>query len=328
MSPVILLMGPTAAGKTDLALKLVEEFPLEIISVDSAMIYRGLDIGTGKPARAILDRVPHHLVDILDPAERYSAGRFVRDARRLITEIHGRDRVPLLVGGTMLYFKALTQGLAELPEADASTRAELSARAARVGWPMLHEELQRVDPAAARKILANDAQRIQRALEVFYLTGRPLSDIHAATVGQTPTENFHKLSWSPSDRTVLYSRIEARFVQMLEKGFLTEVQRLHERKDLSRDLPALRCVGYRQLLDFVSGVCSLDDAVRRGIVATRHLARRQLIWLRAGRDFEWFDALELSATERIKRRIAETLRARQRFRRNSGKDVGKSSTSL
>jgi tRNA dimethylallyltransferase len=307
--PVVLLMGPTAAGKTDLALELIEEFPFEIVSVDSAMIYRGLDIGTGKPSQSVLRRVPHHLVDILDPSERYSAGQFVRDAERLIGEIRGRNKVPLLVGGTMLYFKALTQGLADLPEADRTVRAELDSRAAAVGWPALHEELTKVDPVAARKILPNDAQRIQRALEVFRLTGRRLSELQAVNVRHPPKHEFIQLVWSPLDRAVLYERIAARFTRMMDAGFLEEVRRLAVRKDLSRDLPALRAVGYRQLLGYFAEEYSLEEAVRRGIVATRHLARRQLIWLRAGVEFEWFDSLELAATARIKGRISACLQA-------------------
>jgi len=311
VGPVILLMGPTAAGKTDLALDLAAEFPVEIVSVDSAMVYRGLDIGSGKPSREVLTRVPHHLVDILDPFERYSAGRFVRDAHRLIGEIAARGNVPLLVGGTMLYFKALTHGIAELPEADATVRAELAARAAEIGWSGLHGELNRIDPSAAKRILPNDAQRIQRALEVHRLTGRRLSELQAEAVRQSPTKkNFVPLVWSPADRSILYDRIGERFARMVDTGFLREVQSLFARKDLSRDLPALRAVGYRQLYEYCSGETALDEAIRRGIVATRHLARRQLIWLRAGSGFEWFDALELSAFGRIKARIAECMRAR------------------
>ena len=305
--PVLLLMGPTAAGKTDLALDLVSEFPVEIISVDSAMIYRGLDLGSGKPSQEILSRVPHHLVDILDPSERYSAGQFVRDARRLVADIHARDKTPLLVGGTMLYFKSLTQGLAELPEADPGVRAEIDARATRDGWPAMHAELARIDPAAAQKILPNDGQRIQRALEVFQITGKPLSELQRASVGQIPTYNFIPLVWNPSARDVLYERIAARFERMMQLGLLEEVNRLFARKELAADLPALRAVGYRQLLDYYRGECSLEEAVRRGIVATRHLARRQLMWLRAGTAFEWFDALELKENARIKRRIATAL---------------------
>ena len=303
-------MGPTAAGKTDLALELANEFPVEIVSVDSAMIYRGLDIGTGKPSSEVLARVPHHLVDIRDPSERYSAGQFVRDARQLIDAIRSRSKIPLFVGGTMLYFKALTQGIADLPEADQAVRARLNERAQNLGWNALHAELAVVDPAAAKKILPNDAQRIQRALEVFMLTGRPLSDLHADGVRQTPTEDFISLIWSPIDRAALYERIAARFSSMMDRGFLDEVRRLFDRKDLSPDLPALRSVGYRQLRDYFSEGCSLPEAVRRGIVATRHLARRQMIWLRAGKGFEWFDSLELSEARRIKSRIAEGLRAR------------------
>lgn len=310
MTPIILLMGPTAAGKTDLAMELVEEFPLEIVSVDSAMIYRGLDIGTGKPSRSDMLRAPHHLVDIREPSESYSAGQFVRDARNLIAEIRLRNKVPLFVGGTMLYFKALTEGIAELPAGDSALRAELDARAALKGWPALHAELAQIDPQAASKILPNDGQRIQRALEVFKLTGRRLSELQSEAVGQTPTENFISTVWNPSDRAILYERIAARFSSMMERGLLEEVRRLFERKDLSHDLPALRAVGYRQLFEHLSGQVSLEEAVRRGIIATRHLARRQLVWLRAGHAFEWFDSLELSARDRIKCRIADGLRAK------------------
>ncbi len=308
-SPVILLMGPTAAGKTDLALELVETFPLEIVSVDSAMVYRGLDIGTGKPPHDILERVPHHLVDILDPSGRYSAGQFVRDAERLIGEIRARGKVPLFVGGTMLYFKALMYGLADLPEANPCVRADLNAQAENVGWPQLHAELTQVDPIAAQKILPNDAQRIQRALEVFRLTGRRLSELQVDTAKQALNEDFQPLVWAPSDRARLYERIAARFMRMVECGFVAEVQRLAARKDLSCDLPAMRAVGYRQLLEFVAGRHSEEEAIRQGIVATRHLARRQLIWLRASTAYEWFDSLELSALARIKGRIADCLRA-------------------
>jgi tRNA dimethylallyltransferase len=302
-------MGPTAAGKTDLALELFAEFPVEIVSVDSAMVYRGLDIGTGKPSRETLERVPHHLVDMLDPGERYSAGQFVRDAHLLISDIRSRGKVPLLVGGTMLYFKALIHGIADLPEANEAIRAELNHRAADVGWPVMHAELACIDPSAAKKILPNDAQRIQRALEVYRVTGRRLSDLQVDNVRQSPKENFVSLVWSPADRAALYDRIAARFARMLEFGFVEEVQRLFARKDLSRDLPALRAVGYRQLLNHFYGEISRDEAVRQGIIATRHLARRQLIWLRASQAYEWFDSLELSGAARIKRRIAACLNA-------------------
>ncbi len=310
MPPVILLMGPTAAGKTDLALELVQTFPLEIISVDSAMVYRGLDIGTGKPSCEILARVPHHLVNIIEPSERYSAGQFVRDVERLIVAIRARNKVPILVGGTMLYFKALTQGLADLPEANPTVRAELNERASRIGWPALHAELMQIDPIAAQKILPHDAQRIQRALEVCRLSGRRLSELQAEGVRQTPSHEYVPLVWSPTDRALLYERIAARFALMMARGFLAEARCLFARKDLSPDLPALRAVGYRQLFGYFSGIYSQEEAVRQAIVATRHLARRQLIWLRASPAFEWFDSLELSANARIKERVANCLQVR------------------
>ena len=309
MKPVFLLMGPTAAGKTDLALELVSALPLEIVSVDSAMIYKGLNIGSGKPPPEVLDRVPHHLVDVLDPGERYSAGQFVRDAARLIGEIRQRGKVPLLVGGTMLYFKALINGIADLPEADPLVRATINESASKYGWPAMHEELKKVDPSAAAKILPNDAQRIQRALEVFQITGRRLSELQVDNVRQSPNEDFVPLVWSPTDRKLLHERIAARFVRMMEDGFVEEVQRLFARKDLSRDLPALRAVGYRQLLAFLHGEISRDEAVVQGIAATRQLARRQLIWLRAGKNYQWFDSLELSAAARIKECVVKCLHA-------------------
>ena len=304
LPPAILLMGPTAAGKTDLALELAAELPLEIVSVDSAMVYRGLDIGTGKPAREVLERVPHHLVDILDPSQRYSAGQFVRDAKRLSDEIRARGNVPLFVGGTMLYFKALTQGLADLPEADVAVRAELDSRGASIGWPAMHAELTQIDPIAAQKILPNDAQRIQRALEVYRLTGKPLSELHAA-VRQTLNDDFLALAWSPTNRAALYDRIATRFDHMMAAGFLDEVRRLRVRADLSPELPALRAVGYRQLWGHLAGNYDLGEAVRLGVIATRHLARRQLIWLRAMPKINWFDSLDAAASVRIKSQIKD-----------------------
>jgi tRNA dimethylallyltransferase len=300
-------MGPTAAGKTDLALEWAAEFPVEIVSVDSAMIYRGLDIGTGKPSPEILARVPHHLVDIRDPAESYSAGQFVRDARRLIVEIRSRGKVPLLVGGTMMYFRALVQGIADLPPANAEVRALIDARARELGWPALHAELARIDPQAAGRILLNDGQRIQRALEVYKLTGQPLSVLHAAALRETPSERFVSLVWSPADRAALYTRIEQRFTNMMTAGFVDEVRALHQRKDLSPELPALRSVGYRQLLGHLAGEYDLEEGVRLAIIATRHLARRQLIWLRSMANVEWFDSLESGMSTRIKRRVSAEL---------------------
>lgn len=302
--PVILLMGPTGAGKTDLAIHLAERLPVEIVSVDSAMVYRGLDIGSGKPAPEILARHPHHLVDILDPSQSYSAGQFVRDAGRAIDDIFSRGRIPLLVGGTMLYFRALRRGLAELPTADPQVRAEIDAEGAARGWPALHADLARIDPQAAARIQPNDAQRIQRALEVFRLAGRPMSEIQMATAPPDARLKFSAIAWVPSDRERLYAAIEARFHRMMAEGLLDEVRKLCERGDLHERLPAIRSVGYRQLWEHLAGVDALESAVQRAIVATRHLARRQLIWLRSERGLDWFDSLDLAATAHIQRQVA------------------------
>jgi tRNA dimethylallyltransferase len=284
-------MGPTAAGKTDLALELAARYPLEVISVDSALIYRGMDIGTGKPSAEVLQRCPHHLVNILDPTESYSAGQFVRDVKRLIGEIQARGRVPLLVGGTMLYFRALLRGIAPMPTADAAFRAELAQRAAESGWPALHAELAERDPLVASRIGANDAQRIQRALEVIALTGRPMSAVQAEARPPLPQVHFTLIGLSPADREVLYSRIESRFQKMMAQGFLKEVRGLFQRGDLYAQLPAMRAVGYRQLWQHLTGEISLDEAVAQGILATRHLARRQLVWMRAEPALQWVDSV-------------------------------------
>lgn len=286
----ILLMGPTAAGKTDLAVAVAERYPVELISVDSALIYRGMDIGTGKPDAEVLARCPHHLVNILDPSESYSAGQFVRDASALVADIHGRGRMPLLVGGTMLYFRALLRGIAEMPAADTQFRMELDRRAAQLGWPALHAELAQRDPIAAARIGANDAQRIQRALEVMQLTGRPMSAVQAEARPPLPNVRFIAVGLSPLDREVLYARIETRFQQMMRTGFLDEVRRLYVRGDLHAELPAIRAVGYRQLWRHLAGECSLEEAVQQSILATRHLARRQLIWMRAESALQWIDS--------------------------------------
>ncbi|HKE93270.1 MAG TPA: tRNA (adenosine(37)-N6)-dimethylallyltransferase MiaA [Povalibacter sp.] len=312
--PVLLLMGPTGAGKTDLALEWAARLPIEIVSVDSAMVYRGLDIGTGKPAPEVLQRFPHHLVDILDPTEAYSAGQFVRDARRAIDDIHARGRLPLLVGGTMLYFRALRRGLAELPEADRDVRASIDADAAERGWPALHEELARIDPVAAARIQPNDSQRIQRALEVFRICGRTLTELHAATAVPDPTLDFAAFAWVPGDRERLYDAIERRFDSMMRAGLLEEVRRLHLRGDLHARLPAIRSVGYRQLWEFLDGAVSLQQAVHNAVIATRHLARRQLVWLRADREVRWIDALESDARAQMERDVVSLCAAKGVFR--------------
>ncbi len=284
--PVVLLMGPTASGKTAAALAIARRWPVEIINVDSATIYRDMDIGTAKPGAEERAVVPHHLLDICDPAEAYSAARFRMDALRLIEEAHARGRLPLLAGGTMMYYKALQQGLAELPEADPCIRAQLEAEAARLGWPALHARLQAVDPATAARLAPNDSQRIQRALEVFLVSGVPLSRFIEGqpAAGQTDDVqhlHFIEVSLEPSNRTILHERIAARFDAMMALGFLDEVARLHARGDLSPDLPSVRCVGYRQLWAHLDGEYSLPEARTRAIAATRQLAKRQLTWLRA-----------------------------------------------
>lgn len=294
----IILMGPTAAGKTDLAIELATRFPVELISVDSALVYRQMDIGTGKPCRELLQRFPHHLVDILDPSGSYSAGQFVRDATQLIGDIHGRGRMPLLVGGTMLYFRALLRGIAVMPAADAQLRAELDERASRLGWPALHAELMQHDPVVAQRIGSNDAQRIQRALEVMKLTGRRMSEVQRDSHPPLPDINFHILGLS-LDRPQLYARIEQRFMHMMQQGFLEEVQKLYGRGDLHADLPSMRAVGYRQLWDHLAGRRALNEAVEQGILATRHLARRQLMWMRAEPELQWIEAGTAAPTEQL-----------------------------
>jgi len=287
--PAIVLMGPTAVGKTDLAIELAKRYPVELISVDSALVYRQMDIGTGKPSPAVLQQYPHHLVNILDPLEPYSAGQFVRDVTQLVTDIQGRGRVPLLVGGTMLYFRALLRGIAAMPEADVRVRAAIDQRAAQTGWSTLHAELMQRDPIVAQRIGINDGQRIQRALEVMELTGRKMSDVQADASPPLPNVDFLLLGLNlPRDE--LYVRIERRFLNMMQQGLLDEVNALFNRGDLHADLPSMRAVGYRQLWDHLAGNSSLEDAVAQAILATRHLARRQLIWMRSEPDLQWVDA--------------------------------------
>lgn len=304
-APVPLLMGPTGAGKTDLALRLAARYPIEIVSVDSAMVYRGMDIGTGKPDPEVLAQFPHHLVDILEPSQPYSAGQFVRDALQAIAEIRARGNLPMLVGGTMLYFRALRRGLADMPSADPQIRQEIDAEAAHGGWPALHARLALLDATTAQRIQPNDGQRIQRALEVHRLTGKTLSELHAQTRPADPEMTFIAMAWAPSDRERLYAAIERRFEQMMQTGLLEEVRRLQQRGDLHADLPAIRSVGYRQLWEHLCDGASLASSVQRAIFATRHLARRQLIWLRAENDVQWYDSLDSSAGDQIERVIAQ-----------------------
>ena len=287
----VLLMGPTGSGKSDLAMRLAETLPLEIVSVDSALVYRGMDIGTAKPTTAMRARVAHHLIDIRDPAENYSAGDFTRDASHAMQDIWRRGRHPLLVGGTMLYFHALSFGIAELPEANLSVRADIDAQAAASGWTALHRELERVDPAAAARIHMNDPQRIQRALEVHRLTGKTITSLQQKRVSVFADVDVTEFAVAPLERRDLHTRIEKRFGAMLEAGLLEEVRKLFERRDLSAEHPSMRAVGYRQLWRHLAGQCVLDEAIERAIAATRQLAKRQLTWVRRRERAQWFDSM-------------------------------------
>jgi tRNA dimethylallyltransferase len=288
MTPAVLLMGPTASGKTAVALELATRLPVEIVSVDSAQVYRGMDIGTAKPDSATRDRVRHHLLDLIDPDQAYSAARFRIDALAAIADIRTRGRVPLLVGGTMLYFKALREGLSDLPPANAAVRARLDTRAADEGWRALHAELARLDPATAARLDPTDSQRIQRALEVYELSGRPISALQGAR--RSPAEaGFVSLALVPHDRAELHRRIATRFDAMLAAGLVDELSGLRRRFRLDASMPSMRCVGYRQAWQFIDGVCDHDELRARGTAATRQLARRQLTWLRSLQE-QAFDA--------------------------------------
>lgn len=288
--PAIFLMGPTASGKTEVALRLAEVFPLEIISVDSAVVYRGLDIGTAKPGPGERARVRHHLIDILDPEEPYSAGRFREDAMAAMTTIRDRGRVPLLAGGTMLYFRALAEGIGPMPPADARVRAALDREAAERGLAALHAELRALDPGAADRIHPNDPQRIQRALEVHRITGRPISAFQAEHSAGPLADRILRLVVAPGDRERLHARIAERFDAMLAAGLVDEVAALRERPGLHPELPSMRAVGYRQVWQHLDGELDAQGLRERGIIATRQLARRQLTWLRGMRDVQWFDS--------------------------------------
>ncbi|MCY1394101.1 tRNA dimethylallyltransferase [compost metagenome] len=297
LPPAIFLMGPTAAGKTDLALELARVLPCELISVDSALIYRGMDIGTAKPSPEVLAEFPHRLIDIRDPAESYSAAEFRADALAAMAEITAAGRIPLLVGGTMLYFKALLEGLADMPGADPAVRAEIEAQAAAEGWAELHRQLAEVDPESAERIHPNDPQRLVRALEVYRVSGMSMSEHRwrqaqesAPVDGQLPYTVAH-LAIAPQQRQILHERIAQRFRQMLEQGFVSEVEGLRARGDLHSGLPSIRAVGYRQVWDYLDGKLSYAEMEERGIIATRQLAKRQFTWLRSWSDLHWLDSL-------------------------------------
>ena len=288
----IFLMGPTASGKTDLAIQLRQQLPVEVISVDSALIYRGMDIGTAKPSKAELALAPHRLIDICDPAESYSAANFRTDALREMQEISAQGKIPLLVGGTMLYYKALLEGLSPLPSADEKVRSEIEAKAALIGWGGLHQELSKIDPISAQRINPNDSQRINRALEVFYLTGKTLTEL-TAQKGEALPYDILQFAIVPKQREVLHHRIEQRFHKMIELGFQQEVEKLYRRPDLNENLPSIRCVGYRQMWEYLRGDYDHDEMVFRGICATRQLAKRQITWLRGWTSpIQWLDSLQ------------------------------------
>lgn len=293
LPPAIFLMGPTASGKTDLAMALADTFNAEIISVDSALIYRGMNIGTAKPTAAELVDYPHHLIDICDPLESYSAAEFREDALALMQEVTSRGRLPLLVGGTMQYFKTLLEGLADLPGADPAIRAQIEADAKAHGWPYVHAQLAEVDPASAARIHPNHSQRIERALEVYRITGKTMTILHEQqSEPQPPPYKLLQMAINPEDRAVLHQRIARRFEQMLEQGFIDEVKALRARGDLHPDLPSMRAVGYRQTWQYLEGSLDRAELVERGVVATRQLAKRQLTWLRNWPDLHWINTDE------------------------------------
>ncbi len=297
-APIIFLMGPTASGKTALAIELYQQglksnaAGFEIVSVDSAMVYTQLNIGSAKPSEEELRQAPHHLIDFVDPARSYSVSQFCEDAQSLINQIHARNNIPLLVGGTMLYFKALKDGLADMPATNDTIRAQVKSEMESIGLEYLHRELGKFDPQTAARLHSNDSQRITRAIEVFRMTGKPLSQWHSEQKQQALTNPLLSIALAPQDRKVLHQRIEQRFEQMIESGFLDEVAGLYERSDLNLDCPSMRSVGYRQIWQYMAGELTLSEAKERAIIATRQLAKRQYTWLRSWPDIRWFDPLD------------------------------------
>jgi tRNA dimethylallyltransferase len=305
--PVVCLMGPTASGKTDIAVRLQQRFPMDIISVDSALVYRGMNIGTAKPDADTLEIAPHRLIDIRDPEQAYSAGDFVVDAQREIDSIHSAGRIPLLVGGTMMYFRSLTEGLADLPQANEAVRQKLDAVARESGWPHLHARLSRIDPAAAKRINENDSQRIQRALEVYETSGKTLTEWHAIALPPNTQYRFIKVAVVAADRQLLHERIGERFESMLDQGFVDEVRGLMQRAGLAADSASMRAVGYRQIWAHLEGQYDLPTAVHKAKAATRQLAKRQMTWLRTEKQLIVFDPLEMGANEAISAYVAKQM---------------------
>ena len=309
LPPAILLMGPTASGKTAVAMTLADRFPVELISVDSAQVFRDMNVGTAKPDRETLARYPHRLIDLISPEESYSAARFRADALSAMGEISAAGKVPLLVGGTMLYFRALLNGLADLPQADSILRAEIDADAAARGWPAIHAKLAVLDPSTAARLHPTDSQRLQRALEVCLLSGRPMSALLAESEHQKPAYDFLSIGLLPADRAELHSRIARRFDEMLLAGLADEVRQLRQKYTLHIDLPAMRCVGYRQTWEMQEGLMSMRELRERGIFATRQLAKRQITWLSNSFTAENFDCLAPTLTDRVATRVDGFLRS-------------------
>ncbi len=304
--PVIFLMGPTASGKTDLAISLAQLLNGEIISVDSALIYRGMDIGTAKPSKQELALIPHHLIDIKDPSESYSVAEFRQDALDLIDTIYAKGKTPILTGGTMLYFKGLLEGLAELPKTDPGIREQVQAKLNEHGSGYLHDRLLQIDPDSAKRLHPNDPQRLSRAIEVFLSSGKSMTYWHQQQSSQVFPHLNLQLAIAPQDRAVLHQRIEQRFDHMLANGLVEEVKELFERGDLDAEMPSIRCVGYRQIWSFLQGEVSLDEARYRGIVATRQLAKRQFTWLRSWESLHWLDSLEKNNANKVLKLINST----------------------
>ncbi|NOR41248.1 MAG: tRNA (adenosine(37)-N6)-dimethylallyltransferase MiaA [Gammaproteobacteria bacterium] len=309
LPPAVFLMGPTASGKTGLAVELAKRFSFEIISVDSALVYRGMDIGTAKPGPEVLAQTPHRLIDIRDPSEPYSAADFREDALLEMADITAQGRIPLLVGGTFLYFRALEQGLSDMPAADPEVRARLEAEAQQDGWEQLHARLAQIDPLSAARIHATDPQRIQRALEIYEISGQPMSAFHARQPENDLPYRVLKLALIPEDRALLHDRIQHRFEEMLAAGFIDEVESLFNRGDLTAELPAVRAVGYRQAWAFLAGESGYDEMVEQAIVATRQYAKRQLTWLRSETGLDCFPAEDAHTPERIIDRLINWLGA-------------------
>lgn len=304
LPPAIFLMGPTASGKTALAIELAQSCNCEIISVDSALIYRGMDIGTAKPTQEELSLAPHRLIDILDPAQAYSVAQFRQDALTQMQDISEAGKIPLLVGGTMMYYKALIDGISSLPEADAEIRAQITLEVEQKGWGALHQELQNTDPVAAARIHPNDPQRLMRAIEVYRVSGKTLTELTETKCSSIPY-NIVQLAIAPQKREILHQRIEQRFDIMLQHGFQQEVEALKRRNDLHLDLPSMRCVGYRQMWQYLDGELDFEEMRYRGIVATRQLAKRQLTWLRGWQDLHWIDTFDNEKLSKVKGLIKE-----------------------